>query len=248
MKDLHVHTTYCDGEDTPEDIILAAIDKGLTELGFSGHSYTPFDNDYCMTPENEALYFKEINFLKDKYKDKIKVLCGIEQDYYSPPISYPYDYVIGSVHYVKCKNKYITLDLTEDIFVSAVSEFFDGNYYALAEKYFETVAEMVKKTKPDIIGHFDIVEKFNEGNKLFCENNARYVNAYKKAADEIIPYNIPFEINTGAVSRGYRSVPYPSPEITEYIKSRGGRFVLSSDSHSKDTLCFDFEKYNYLIK
>ena len=248
MKDFHVHTTYCDGINTPEEIILAAIDKGMSGLGFSGHSYTPFDTDYCMTLENEALYFKEINFLKDKYRDKIKIYCGIEQDYYSPPISYPYDYVIGSVHYIKCKNKYITIDLSEDILVTAVSEFWSGDFYALAEKYFETVTQMVKKTKPDIIGHFDIVTKFNEGNKLFSEKNERFVKAYKKAVNEIIPYNIPFEINTGVVSRGYKSVPYPSTEIIEYIKSCGGRFVLSSDSHSKDTLCFDFEKYKYLLK
>ncbi len=248
MKDLHVHTTYCDGINTPEEIVLAAIDKGLSELGFSGHSYTPFDTNYCMSPESEALYFKEINFLKDKYKDKIKILCGIEQDYYSPPPAYPYDYMIGSVHYIKCGKEFFPVDLSEEAFCGFTAKHFNGDFYAVSEKYFETIAEMVKKMKPDIIGHFDIVAKFNEGNKFFCENNARYVTAYRKAIDDIISYDLPFEINTGAVSRGYRSVPYPSSEITEYIKSRGGRFVLSSDSHSKDTLCFDFEKYIHLIK
>ena len=50
-----------------------------------------------------------------------------------------------------------------------------------------------------------------------------------------------FEINTGAMSRGYRSEPYPSAEMIEYISSRGGQFILSSDSHSRENLCFGFE-------
>ena len=33
----HTHTTFCDGSDSAEDVVLAAIDKGFSHLGFSGH-------------------------------------------------------------------------------------------------------------------------------------------------------------------------------------------------------------------
>ena len=38
LQNLHTHTTYCDGINTPEQIILTAIDKGFGAIGFSGHS------------------------------------------------------------------------------------------------------------------------------------------------------------------------------------------------------------------
>ena len=47
--DLHVHTTYCDGKNTPEEVVLSAIEKGVERLGFSGHAYTSFDESYCMS-------------------------------------------------------------------------------------------------------------------------------------------------------------------------------------------------------
>ena len=53
-----------------------------------------------------------------------------------------------------------------------------------------------------------------------------------------------FEINTGAISRGYRTQPYPSADIRSYIKAKGGTFILSGDSHSADTLCFQFDRWN----
>ena len=54
---------------------------------------------------------------------------------------------------------------------------------------------------------------------------------------------VPFEINTGAISKGYRTEPYPAKNIRDYIRQQGGRFILSSDSHRTDTLCYGFEEY-----
>ncbi|MBO5371040.1 MAG: PHP domain-containing protein, partial [Clostridia bacterium] len=39
LEDLHTHTTYCDGKDSPEDMVKTAIEKGLRVIGFSGHIY-----------------------------------------------------------------------------------------------------------------------------------------------------------------------------------------------------------------
>ena len=57
---------------------------------------------------------------------------------------------------------------------------------------------------------------------------------------------IPFEINTGAIARGYRQLPYPAPEILSYIAKNGGKVILTSDAHSPENLCYRFdmaEKY-----
>lgn len=244
LQDLHTHTSYCDGKNTPEEMIEAAIEKGLKTIGFSGHCYTFFDERYCMSIPNVIKYLSEINALKEKYKNKIKILCGIEQDYYSNFSIMGFDYVIGSVHYIKCGEEYIPVDEDKKILTDAADKYFGGDIYSLCEEYFRCVSDVVGKTDADIIGHFDLISKFNEDGSLFDENNPRYVNAYRSAIDTLIPTDRPFEVNTGAISRGYRTHPYPSRAQLEYIAKQGGCVILTGDTHQKENLCFEFEKWH----
>ena len=243
LEDFHVHTNLCDGLCTAEDMVLEAIDKGMTRIGFSGHGYTPFDASFCMSQENTIEYQKQINGLKEKYKDKIEIFCGIEQDYFSDEPKFSPDYIIGSVHYVEKDGSFLAIDESEESFVGIAKEFYGGDYYQVAEDYFSLVSDVVEKTNADIIGHFDLITKFNEGNKLFDTQNPRYVKAARDAIDKLIPYEKPFELNTGAISRGYRTEAYPENSLLSYIKEKGGKVILSSDSHSMATLCYEFSKY-----
>jgi len=242
-RDLHMHTSYCDGNNTPEEMVLSAIDKGLTTVGISGHSYTFFDTSYCMQKEDVPRYIAELRYLRAKYFDKIHVLCGVEQDYYSDYPTDEFDYVIGSVHYIKAGEEYIPVDESTEILNSAKEKYFGGDIYALCEEYFATVADVVNKTGCDIIGHFDLITKFIEREPLFDTNHPRYIAAWRKAADELLKTGVPFEINTGAISRGYRTSPYPAADIISYIKEHGGRFVLSSDAHSTEAVAFGFDGF-----
>ena len=244
--DLHTHTTYCDGGNTPEEMVRAALAAGLDTLGFSGHGYAPYDTDCCMSVEGAAAYRAEIAALRKKYAGQIRILCGVEQDYWSDESTAPYEYVIGSVHYVNRDNAMLCVDNTPEITQRAVKEHFGGDWYALAEAYFATVADVVEKTHCDIIGHFDLISKFNEKEHFFDERNPRYVAAWQAALERLLPYGVPFEINTGAISRGWRTQAYPTREMISYICDHGGRLLLSSDSHSDRTLCLGFEAYENL--
>ena len=246
-KDLHMHTAYCDGACSPEDMILSAIDKGLTTVGISGHSCTFFDTSYCMQQEDIPRYLAELRYLRAKYFDTIHVLCGVEQDYYSDDPTDEFDYVIGSVHYIKAGEEYIPVDESPAILKDAAQKHFGGDIYALCERYFATVADVVNKTACAIIGHFDLISKFIEQEPLFDTNDPRYVAAWQKAADELLKNDVPFEINTGAISRGYRSAPYPSADMIAYIKERGGRFILSSDAHNTDGIAYKFDEYEAFV-
>ena len=245
--DLHVHSTFSDGENEPGEIVPEAIAKGVKMLGFSDHSYTEFDEIYCMPKGKQTEYRKTVNALKDAFSGRIKIYCGIEQDFYSTVPTDDYDYVIGSVHYILKDGVYIPVDETAEILKQAVKEHFAGDMMGLCEAYFENAGRVYEKTKCDIVGHFDLITKFNEQEKLFDEADPRYINAYKKAVDRVIKGCKAFEINTGAVCRGYRTTPYPSESIRDYIRQKGGRFILSSDSHQKKTLCFAFDKFRSLI-
>lgn len=261
-KDLHMHTCYCDGSAAPEDMVISAIEKGLSTVGVSGHSYTFFDESYCMQKAEVPRYLAECRYLRAKYFDRIHVLCGVEQDYYSDYPTDEFDYVIGSVHYVKVDEEYIPVDESVTILQDAVEKYFNGDIYALCELYFATVADVVNKTDCDIIGHFDLISKFIEvgddacdvphtgdsANAIFDIHHPRYIAAWQKAVDTLLKHDVPFEINTGAISRGYRTSPYPSEDMIAYIMEHGGRFVLSSDAHSTDTVAYRFEDYEAMTE
>ena len=71
LQNLHTHTTYCDGRDTPVEMIESAIAQGFDSLGFSGHSFTFYSQAIPMSTEGTEEYKKEITALKEKYADKI---------------------------------------------------------------------------------------------------------------------------------------------------------------------------------
>lgn len=242
-SDLHVHTVFSDGKNTPEEMVQAAIRMGLDRIGFSDHAHTPFDEVWCMHREQEPEYRRTVQALKEKYRGQIEILCGVEQDFYSDSGTETYDYAIGSVHYVKVGEHYLPVDESSELLTENVQTYFGGDYIRFAEAYFRTVGQFAEQPGIRCIGHFDIVSKFNEGERLFRESDPRYTAAWKNAADRLIGAGKPFEINTGAIARGYRTEPYPARNITRYIQEKGGKLFLSSDSHSTDTLCFEFSRW-----
>lgn len=242
IADLHIHSAFCDGANTPEEMVSAAIEKKLDCIGFSSHSYVDFDSDYCLTPENVFDYQAEIYRLKEKYKDKIKILLGMEQDFISPPPAIKCEYLIGSVHYIECGGEYLPIDIDFESTKGIADKFFGGDFYAVCEKYYSYVGDIIEKTNADIIGHFDLIKKYNQNNRLFDEKNERYIRAYRAAIDKLAEFNRPFEVNTSAISKGLFSEPYPSCDILKYLQKKGAKIVFSSDSHSTSTIAFEFEK------
>lgn len=272
----HTHTTFCDGTASLEEMVQSAIRNGLRIIGFSGHSYTAYDESYCMSLENTKKYWHEIQFLKKKYADQIEILCGIEQDFGSDEPTDDYDYVIGSVHavfpfcqhnadaapasgqldyfhgYDRSHYDYIDWDL--DCILKTVKEQYNGDAYTFIDHYYQTVAQLPAVTGCHIIGHFDLITKFNEKTPWFDEKDSRYRQSVCSALDQIFrdfPHSAAaeksgtfpiFEINTGAISRGWRSVPYPSADILKEIQRRGGKVMINSDSHAVDTLTYAFDQ------
>ena len=247
-SDFHVHTTFSDGKHTPEEMILSAIEKNMSAIGFSDHSYTWFDKTYCIPQEKQQTYVQEIRSLANQYKERISVFCGIEQDFYSEPPTNNYDYIIGSVHYLKLGEEYVPVDENAQILINAAKKYFNGDMYGIVEEYFKTVTQVVEKTNADIIGHFDLITKFNDKFVLFDETSPRYRKATNNALEALLQKKRPFEINTGAISRGYKHMPYPAKEWIELIQRNGGTLFLSSDSHTKETLCYQFADFAHLTK
>jgi len=240
-SNFHTHTYLDDGRDSADEMVRKAIDLGFTTIGFSGHEEA-FDEPWCMSPERTEHYRKEVLEAKEKYKGKIKVMLGIERDYFSPDCDYHYDYVIGSVHCVKAGGKFLAVDETAEIMEENVREYFGGDYMAYVRSYYDLVAGVVEKTGCDIVGHFDLVTKFNEGSKYFDEESTEYKRMALRALAKVAVKRPIIEINTGAIARGYRTRPYPPKFIIEEADRLGCPFLLASDCHDRDKLDFDFRK------
>ncbi len=247
FTDLHTHTIYCDGTCSPEQLVLGAIEKGVKVLGICAHSYTEFDLRYCLKKEKYGEFQAEVNGLKEKYKDKITVLCGIEQDYFSTENPVGFDYVIGSVHYIEVNGEFYEIDDSKEILQGLCEKHFGGDYYLLIEKYYSYFDDIALKTGADIIGHLDLITKYNDNESLFSVKDARYVNAYKRAVDSVVKSGALIEVNTGIIAKSNKVEPCPSLEIVEYALAIGGKITFNSDAHSTDNLLYQFDKWSKLI-
>ncbi len=229
MTDFHIHTSLCDGANSPTEMAEEAYKKGFTALGFSGHSYIP-THDYCMTVENTAEYIKEITSLKAKYDGKMDIFCGIEQDYFSNMPTADYDYVIGSVHSLSEKLS-DSVDASPQDTTRIITEQFNGDFIKYSKAYYSLVADLINKTNCDIIGHFDLITKFKDA--LGYDECKAYFNVAFEALDSLLKFDRIFEINVGAMTRNYRTTPYPSVPILKRLNEKGAKIMINGDCHNK---------------
>ncbi len=233
-SNFHTHSVYCDGCDSIESIVKRAIEKDFKYLGFSSHSYIKGDDSWTLNESNFNNYVTEVLKVKEKYKDKITILLGIEQDMRSNLYDYKFDYVIGSMHSVKKDGKYYPVDLDVSSFKYLLESVYSNDFDALCKDYYNQIKEVAVKTNANIIGHIDLITKYVE--KLDISIPTNYLKYVEDAIKEIIKSAKIFEINTGAIARGYRSEPYPSKDILKIIFDYGGQIMINSDCHNKDYL------------
>ena len=238
---VHNHSNLCDGQSSLQEMAVAAWKQGVTTLGFTGHSHTPCDLEYCMSPSRTARYKGEINRLKAQYAGKMDVLCGIEWDQFSDEDPTGYDYWIGSVHYLRgpVTGKYYEIDWRESDLRTCVDVEFGGDGLAMAEAYFASVAQVAEK-KPTILGHLDQIVKLNGDGAFFDEESAAYRAAALEALHAADPGATLLEFNTGGMARGYRTTPYPARFLLRQWHEMGGGVILTADSHSPDTVVFGY--------
>lgn len=243
----HTHTRFCDGKNSPEEMVLQAIALGCPELGFSGHCFTEFDQRYCMSKDDTREYIGQIRALQEKYGDKIKLLIGVEQDYYGE-IMGGFDYRIGSVHYVKKDGCYLPVDESRQLQMENVNKFYGGDFYAFIEDYYATVADVYRKTQCQIVGHFDLVTKFNGAGDLFDPQHPRYQTAANKALEALMNVPVIMEVNVGGIARGYTTEPYPARDLLSKWLAAGKPIHYSSDCHNAEQLLFGHDIYETHVR
>ncbi|WP_367925305.1 histidinol-phosphatase HisJ family protein [uncultured Ruthenibacterium sp.] len=235
LQSLHTHTIFCDGTGTPAQMADAAFAAGCTAIGFSGHA--PLEGqDWAMEQLSIPEYRRQVLEQRDRYKGRMNVFLGLEQDFFSPSPEDQWDYLIGSVHGVFANGAVHWVDESEERFQRIVQEQFGGDIVALAREYYRLEAQIVQRTGCQIVGHFDLLTKFNEGDRLFDTSTRAYRHAALEALEAVLEQDAILEVNTGAMSRGCRKTPYPAPFLLQEIGRKKGRITLTADSHSPSTV------------
>ena len=250
LQNLHTHTTLCDGKNTPRQMARAAYGFGFNSLGFSGHAKTILNTSWEMKSPNE--YIEAIEKLKDEYLGKLDIFVGLELDRYSEGLV-PYeklDYAIGSVHMkLMPDGRIIDYDRSLKATKECIDEIYGGSSLAFVKDYYEMVAELPRFIDYDIVGHFDLLTKFSETDPALIDTKSKeYRSAAIEALHELRKKRDFFEVNTGAMSRGYRTTPYPDDFILDEMRRLDCKLILTSDCHDADHLCYKFDESREYIR
>lgn len=233
----HNHTTFSDGKNTPEEMVQAALRRGMAAIGISDHSDTPCDQSYCLKAAQYDAYWQQLQELKEKYRGQIEVMVGMELDGNSDLTILPrLEYTLGSVHYLIYDERVYAIDHAADIQRACIANEHGGDVHGFQRDYFRAVVEHIRRSRPTIVGHFDVITKFS----LFDENDPEYQRMALEALEQVVKACPVVEVNTGAISRGWRKVPYPAQFLLEALHEMGGQVVLGADSHGADTVDCQF--------
>lgn len=196
-QNLHCHTSFDDGADAPERMVLAAEAAGLGSLGISLHCPVSGQEAWCCSTEDEPLFIREMR--------RLPVYCGLEYDLAGARSFAPYDYVLASCHLMDG----FSVDNTPEEAEALAAHF--GGADRAAEEYYRRVASIAEIHEADIVGHFDLLTKFDERRPLYDPERRAYRDAAFAAMETLSAAGKIFEINTGAISRRRRTAPYPAP-------------------------------------
>ena len=240
-QSLHNHTTFDDGKDPPETMVRAAQAAGLRGFGITAHS--PMDGEpWTVAPERMEAFRAEMARLKRDFAPALSVWCGLEFDMTSDRKWLAgFDYVIASVHALQTPSGLWALDDNRERSRRMIVLAFRGDADAAAEAYFAAVAEIADLPEADIVGHFDLITKFDEPEPLYRARSPRYQAAARAAMERLVKAGKIFEINTGAVSRGYRTGFYPDGALLRALREMGGRVTVTADAHSAANVTFAFD-------
>ena len=242
-QNLHCHTTFDDGNDSPETMVRAAEKAGLRSVGVSLHCPIPGEESWCCRGSDEAAFIDEMHRLREIFAGRIEVWCGLEYDVDAERRSVPpYDYIIGSCHILGG----IPIDYDPDNAARLIA--YHGGADRAAQRYYERVSSLSDFPEISIVGHFDLPTKFNERERLYDVASPLYRDAAFAAMEKLNAADKIFEINSGAISRGWRTTPYPAPELLRHLRAIGGRICVCSDAHAADGIVCGFEAAEALAR
>ena len=244
LPDYHFHTDFSGDSQTPMRAQLErALSLGMTSLCVTDHHDYDVDSVIDFTLQTDQ-YFEAMSALRDEYKDRIDLRIGIElglqthlKEYYRELLSaYPFDFVIGSTHFINRKDP-------------AYPEFFEGREEQEAYlQYFQATLDNVKNIDNyDVAGHIDYIVRYGPNKALYYSYEA-YRDILDGILRAIIEQGKGIECNTAGLRKGIGQ-PNPCDRILMRYKELGGEIItIGSDAHIPEDLGADFHTARELLK
>lgn len=233
--DYHMHTPLCrhaSGE--PPEYAARAVALGFTEIGFSDHSpmrRDDFDN-WRMRLDQLEEYVEKINAVRKDFPN-LTIKLALEVDYLPGHEEWirelagrhPWDYFIGSVHYVS--------DSWDIDNPNKLSEWKKRDPYEVWSTYFDCLTRAAESGLFEIIGHADLPKKFGIYPKQDCTPLfERFLQAAAKK-------NAAIELNTAGLRKDCKEI-YPSRQIVQLAREKGVAITFGSDAHAATEVGMSF--------
>lgn len=235
--DYHMHTPLCrhaTGE--PGELAAQALRVGLTEIGFSDHSpmqRDDFDNWRMRSDQLDEYVQKVLQAQRDfpaltiKLALEVDYLPGHEDWIRQLAARHPWDYLIGSVHYVS--------DAWALDDPSKLSEWKNRDAFEVWSIYFDRLTQAAASGLFDIIGHADLPKKFGFRPRQDC------MPLFDKFLRAVQEQNLAVELNTAGLRKDCREI-YPSPRLVELMFQRGIPITFGSDAHASGEVGLNFSE------
>lgn len=242
-SDCHLHSSFSGDSDTPmEDMVIQGISQGLTTLCFTEHN----DFEFPDGPEEEGSifllnvdsYLYDLAKYKEKYKDRIRLLFGVELGLQPEVIrpnavfakTHEFDFIIGSSHICHKKDPYYP-------------EFFQGRGIEDAlREYFESIAENIRKfSNFDVYGHLDYAVRYApRPDKDFSYE--QYSDILDGILKLLLEKGKGIELNTGGVEKYSHAFHFYTGILKRFRELGGEIITIGSDAHNTSDIGAHFKK------
>lgn len=241
LTSYHNHTTWSDGTTSIAEMIAAAREAGLDEIGVSDH--------YVLTPDGKEIEWtmplasmgEYVAAVREHMPAQPTLRLGIEADYFPETIDvlrdrielYPFDYVIGSVHFLG----EFPIDSKARWWQDLTPEQRDEKWVI----YWERITEMARSGVFDFAAHLDLPKKFGH------RPTREMLNETTAALDAIAAAGMAIEINTSGWSLPAREA-YPTLALLRAARDREIPLLINADAHRPAHLTYAFERARELAR
>ena len=145
-------------------------------------------------------------------------------------------YHIGSRHCLPVGDEVFVIDESPEMLEDGIRRYYGGDAMAMVKDYYAHLGRDIPRFRPDIIGHFDLIRKFNRDDRFFTEESPSYHRAALEAAEAAGETGAIFEINTGSIARKRRKIFFPANFLLKFFLENNG--IFSVCCYSCLSLCF----------
>lgn len=230
----HTHHKLCGhASGTCEDYVIEAIKNNLVELGFSDHAPNPRVKDINVRMDQKDFegYLKEIEIVKNKYKDRLTIKKGIEVEFFYDHEEY-YENLKSKLDYLILGQHYISLTNQMDNLISGFGLHTDEQL----EAYANFVCEGMKTRNFSILAHPDL---YMNGYKDW---NQKAIEVAKRIIKCAIETDTILEFNANGFRRGIKNTPqgktqlYPRLEFWKLVKESNAKTIFGIDCHAPEQI------------